>query len=34
MAAALRANCDTLYTEDMQHGQVIDNRLTVINPFR
>ena len=34
MAAALRANCDTLYTEDMQHGQFIDNRLTVINPFR
>lgn len=33
VAAALRANCDTLYSEDMQHGQVIDNRLTVINPF-
>jgi len=34
VAAALRANCATLYSEDMQHGQVIDNRLTVINPFR
>lgn len=33
VAAALRANCDTLYTEDLQHGQVIDNRLTIINPF-
>ena len=34
VAAALRANCDTLYSEDMRHGQVIDNRLTIINPFR
>ena len=34
VAAALKAECDTLYTEDMQHGQLIDNRLTVINPFR
>jgi len=34
VAAALRADCDTLYSEDMQHGQVFDNRLTVINPFR
>jgi len=33
VAAALRANCDTLYSEDMQHGQLIDRRLTVINPF-
>ncbi|MGZ9055546.1 PIN domain-containing protein [Methylomagnum sp.] len=33
VAAALRANCDTLYSEDMQHGQVIDNRLTIINQF-
>ena len=33
VAAALRANCDTLYSEDMQHGQLIDGRLTVINPF-
>ncbi len=31
---ALDTGCDTLYTEDMQHGQVINNRLTVINPFR
>ena len=34
VAAALKAECDTLFTEDMQHGQLIDNRLTVINPFR
>ena len=31
---ALENGCDTLYSEDMQHGQIIDNRLTIINPFR
>jgi len=33
IATAMDAGCDTLYSEDMQHGQLIDNRLTVINPF-
>lgn len=33
VAAALDAGCVTLYSEDMQHGQVIDGRLTLINPF-
>jgi predicted nucleic acid-binding protein len=33
VAAALRAGCTTLYSEDFQHGQKI-NRLTVVNPFR
>lgn len=33
VAAALDAGCDTPYTEDMQHGQVIENRLTLANPF-
>lgn len=33
VATALESGCNTLYSEDMQHGQVIDNRLTVINPF-
>ena len=32
-SAALEAKCDTLYTEDMQDGQVIDDRLTIKNPF-
>ncbi len=32
-AAALEAGCTTLYTEDMQGGQVIERRLTVRNPF-
>ncbi len=34
IATAMDAGCDTLYSEDMQDGQLIDNRLTVINPFR
>jgi predicted nucleic acid-binding protein len=33
VSAALLAGCDTLYTEDLQHGQVFDDRLTVVNPF-
>ena len=33
VAAALLAECRTLYSEDLQHGRVIDKRLTVINPF-
>lgn len=33
VAAALLAGCDTLYSEDMQHGQVFEGRLTIINPF-
>lgn len=34
VSAALLAGCDTLYSEDMQHGQVFDERLTVVNPFK
>jgi predicted nucleic acid-binding protein len=33
VAAALMAGCKTLYSEDMQHGQVIERRLRVCNPF-
>jgi predicted nucleic acid-binding protein len=33
VASALSAGCDTLYTEDLQHGQVIET-LTISNPFR
>ncbi len=33
-AAALEAGCDTLYSEDMHDGLVIDGQLTVTNPFR
>ena len=33
VATALEADCQLLYSEDMQHGQVIEGRLRVINPF-
>jgi predicted nucleic acid-binding protein len=33
VAAALDAGCATLFSEDMQHGQKIENSLTIINPF-
>jgi predicted nucleic acid-binding protein len=33
VASALRAQCETLYTEDLQHGQVIEKQLIVVNPF-
>ncbi len=32
-AAALIAGCDTLYTEDMHAGLVIEDRLRLVNPF-
>lgn len=34
VAAALMAGCTTLYSEDMQDGQVIERQLTIRNPFR
>ncbi len=33
VAAALEAGCNTLYSEDLQHGQKIEGRLTIENPF-
>lgn len=33
VAAALMAGCRTLLSEDLQHGQKLD-QLTVVNPFR
>jgi predicted nucleic acid-binding protein len=32
VSAALQANCTTFYSEDLQHGQVIEG-LTIRNPF-
>ena len=32
-ASALLANCRTLFSEDMQHGLLIDRRLRIRNPF-
>jgi predicted nucleic acid-binding protein len=34
IAAALEAGCATLYSEDLQDGQVIDGTLTIRNPFK
>ncbi len=34
VASALHADCDTLWSEDMQHGMELDGRLRVVNPFR
>lgn len=33
VAAALLAGCETLWSEDMHDGLVIDGRLTIRNPF-
>ncbi len=33
VASALEAKCDILYSEDMQHNQVIDGMLKILNPF-
>jgi len=34
IASALQNNCSILYTEDLQDGQVIENALKIVNPFR
>jgi predicted nucleic acid-binding protein len=34
LAAALDAGCETICSEDLQYGQIIDGGLTVRNPFR
>lgn len=33
VAAALETGCDTLFSEDMHAGLVIDGRLIITNPF-
>jgi predicted nucleic acid-binding protein len=34
IGAAMRADCDVLFSEDMQDGATIDGRLRIVNPFR
>jgi predicted nucleic acid-binding protein len=34
VASSLEAKCSVLYSEDLQHGQVIEELLTIQNPFR
>ena len=33
VSSALEEGCQNLYTEDLQHGQVVEDNLTIINPF-
>ncbi len=33
VSAALLAGCHTLYSEDMQNGLVVEQKLTISNPF-
>ena len=32
-AAALIGGCNILYSEDLQHDQLIENQVRIINPF-
>ncbi|WP_207797720.1 PIN domain-containing protein [Aliarcobacter cryaerophilus] len=34
VSAAIIANCNILYSEDMQHELIVENRLQIINPFK
>ena len=34
VAAAMEADCTTLWSEDMHHGLLIDKRMRIANPFR
>lgn len=34
VASALDADCDMLWSEDMQDGMIIESRLRIVNPFR
>jgi predicted nucleic acid-binding protein len=34
VAAALSAGCSNYYSEDLHHGLVVEEKLTVVNPFR
>ena len=33
IASALENSCKILYSEDMQHGQVLEKKLTILNPY-
>jgi len=33
VASAIVAGCKTLYSEDLQNGQIVDKHLTIRNPF-
>jgi predicted nucleic acid-binding protein len=33
VASALQSDAQILYTEDMQHGLIVDGRMRIVNPF-
>lgn len=33
ISSTLAAGCNTLYSEDLQHNQLIEGKLNIINPF-
>ena len=33
VASAMEHGCDTIWSEDMHNGLVIENRLRILNPF-
>jgi predicted nucleic acid-binding protein len=33
LATALLANCTIGYSEDMQHNQLVESQLRIVNPF-
>lgn len=33
ISSAIENYCEILYTEDLQHNQIIEDKLTIINPF-
>lgn len=33
ISSALETECAVLFTEDLSDGQIIDNKLTIVNPF-
>ena len=33
VSSALEANCNILYSEDMQNKMIVESKLTIVNPF-
>ena len=34
ISSALESNCSLLYSEDMSDGQIIEDKLKILNPFK
>lgn len=34
LSSAMKMNCPILYSEDFQHGQIIEKKITITNPFQ